>query len=62
MLPLPAQLAIEWLMASGEKTPGRLRGLVEHFCQVHAISDPEEIEHNVTMALEAARPRLTMAA
>lgn len=36
-LPLEARLAIEWLNASGDRTPYRLDNLVEHFCETNAI-------------------------
>jgi hypothetical protein len=54
-LPLEARLALEWLNASGERTPERLRSLVEHFCTTNAITDTE----TRTAIYEAAKGSLT---
>lgn len=40
-LPLEARLAIEWMMAGGERSEPRLQSLVAHFCTTNAISDPQ---------------------
>jgi hypothetical protein len=40
-LPLEARLALEWLKASGERTPQRLQNLIEHFCTTNGVMEPQ---------------------
>lgn len=40
-LPLEARLALEWYLASGERTQVRLMNLVAHFCETNGIQEPD---------------------
>lgn len=56
--PLAAEVALEWFLASGERTEARLRSLVEHFCQVRGETDPVAIEAAFKRAMTAAASKL----
>jgi len=40
VMSIEAELALEWLRASGERTEARLADLVDHFCDTNAVRDP----------------------
>jgi hypothetical protein len=50
---LEAELAVEWMKASGVQTRERLRGLVEHFCDTNGTHDPGTREAIFAEAMRA---------
>lgn len=50
------EVAMEWFLASGDRTEARLRGLVEHHARTYAITDPEEVAAGVQSAIEMVGP------
>ncbi len=53
-LPLEARLALEWLCAGGQRTPERLKSLVEHYCETNAVQERETRDAIYQVAAERA--------